>query len=133
MDTATRRSGPTILYDGDCPFCSRYVRLTRLSAAAGPVRLIDIREGGDEVAAAQAAGLDLDQGMVVILDGQLHHGDRAMLLLASLTTGSGLFNRLMRAVFRSPLRARILYPVLVAGRNLTLRLLGRRKIAAARR
>lgn len=123
-------SGLTILYDGECPFCSAYVRMTRLSAAAGPVRLVDARDGGPEVAEARAAGLDLDKGMVVKLDGQLHHGDRAMVLLAGLTTGSGLFNRLTRAAFRSPSRARLLYPLLVAGRNLTLRLLGRRGINA---
>ena len=122
--------GPVIVFDGDCPFCAAYVRMTRLRASAGPVRLVDAREGGPEVEEARAAGLDLDRGMVVKLDGRLYHGDAAMTALALLTTQSGAFNRLMRALFRRPALARVLYPPMVAGRNLTLRLLGRRRIGA---
>jgi hypothetical protein len=34
----------------------------------------------------------------------------------------------MRGAFRRPALSRVIYPPLVAGRNLTLRLLGRRKL-----
>ena len=125
------QAGPVIVYDGECPFCAAYVRMTRLRASAGPVRLVDARSGAPEVAEARAAGLDLDRGMVVKLDGRLYHGDGAMTALALLTTPSGAFNRLMRALFRRPALARVLYPPMVAGRNLTLRLLGRRPIGPA--
>lgn len=120
--------GPVIIYDGECPFCSAFVRMTRLRDSAGPVRLIDARSDAPEVAQARAAGLDLDSGMVVKLEGRLYHGDAAMTALALLTTPSGAFNRLVRALFRRPALARILYPPMVMGRNLTLRLLGRGKI-----
>lgn len=120
--------GPLIIYDGECPFCAAYVRMTRLRASAGPVRLIDARSDAPEVAEARAAGLDLDRGMVVKLDGRLYHGDAAMTALALLTTPSGGFNRLMRSLFQRPALARVLYPPMVAGRNMTLRLLGRRPI-----
>ena len=123
--------GPVIVYDGECPFCAAYVRMTRLRASAGPVRLVDARSGAPEVAEARAAGLDLDRGMVVKLDGRLYHGDAAMTALALLTTPSGGFNRIMRGLFRRPALARVLYPPMVAGRNLTLRLLGRRPIGSA--
>ena len=86
------------------------------------------RAGGAEMDEIRAAGLDIDRGMVVILDGQLYHGDAAMTALALLTTPSGGFNRLMRALFRRPGLARVIYPPMVAGRNATLRLLGRRRI-----
>lgn len=121
-------AGPVIIYDGECPFCTAFVRMTRLRASAGPVRLVDARSDAPEVAEARAAGLDLDRGMVVKLDGRLYHGDAAMTALALLTTRSGAFNRMVRALFRRPGLARLVYPPMVAGRNLTLRLLGRRKI-----
>lgn len=121
-------AGPVIIYDGECPFCSAFVRMTRLRASAGPVRLVDARSDAPEVAEARAAGLDLDRGMAVKLDGRLYHGDAAMTALALLTTRSGAFNRLVRALFRHPALARIVYPPMVTGRNLTLRLLGRRRI-----
>ena len=130
-DTLPSSAGPVIVYDGECPFCAAYVQMTRLRASAGPVRLVDARSDAPEVAEARAAGLDLDRGMVVKLDGRLYHGDAAMTALALLTTPSGGFNRAMRALFRRPALARVLYPPMVGGRNLTLRLLGRRPIGPA--
>ncbi|MGB0498379.1 MAG: DCC1-like thiol-disulfide oxidoreductase family protein [Rubricella sp.] len=131
METGTNeKRGLNIVYDGECPFCSAYVRMVRLREAAGPVTLIDARSGHPLVERIVAAGLDLDKGMVVEADGRLHHGDEAMTMLALMTTRSGLFNRLVRLGFAGPRRARWLYPPLVAGRNLTLRLLGRRGIRA---
>jgi predicted DCC family thiol-disulfide oxidoreductase YuxK len=123
--------GPVVVYDGECPFCAAYVRMTRLRDSAGPVTLVDARGADHPVLdRIRADGLDLNQGMVVALDGRLYHGDAAMTALALLTTPSGPFNRAMRAVFRRPGLARVIYPPMVAGRNLTLRLLGRRPIGA---
>lgn len=123
--------GITVVYDGDCPFCAAYIRLTRLREAAGPVALVDARRSADPILdEIAAAGLDLDEGMVVAMDGRLLHGDAAMTALALLSSRSGLFNRAMRGVFASPRRSALLYPLLVRGRNATLRLLGRRKLSA---
>lgn len=121
--------GIEIIYDGDCPFCASYVRMARLRAEVGPVRLIDARSDAPEVAAARAAGHDLDAGMVVRHGGRVFHGDAAMRHLAILGAPGGALNDALRLVFRSPRRAALLYPLLVRGRNLTLRLLGRRKLA----
>ncbi len=122
-------SGITIAYDGECPFCSAYVRMVRLRESVGPVTLIDARMSPDVVAEMNAAELDLDDGMVVKMGGRLYHGDECVHLLALLSTQSGLFNRANAWIFRSKRISRILYPVLRAGRNLVLRLLGRKKIA----
>ena len=123
--------GLDIVYDGECPFCSSYVRMVRLRAALGPVRLIDARSDDPLVARLAGAGVDLDRGMVVRSGGRIVHGDEAMHLLALMTTRSGVFNRAMRLLFSSPAVARRIYPVLVAGRNATLRLLRRGLIADA--
>jgi predicted DCC family thiol-disulfide oxidoreductase YuxK len=117
-----------IVYDGQCPFCSRYVQLLRLRESLGAVRLIDARQGGPIVEELQRAGVDLDEGMVLKLDDRLYHGHDCIHVLALLSTPSGLFNRINAAVFRSAPTARMLYPVLRVGRNAVLRLLGRGKI-----
>lgn len=117
-----------IIYDGDCPFCASYIALTRLRAAAGKVELIDARSDHPAVAEATAAGLDLDEGMAMRTGGRWLHGDEVVHALALMTTGSGPFNAAMAAVFRSPRRAKALYPWLRAGRNAALALLGRSKI-----
>jgi len=118
----------TIVYDGECPFCSRYIGLLRLRDAVGPVRLIDARSHDPAVARLQQAGFDLNEGMVVEYAGRIHHGADGLNLLALLSTGSGTFNRLNAAAFRSTTASKLLYPALRLGRNLTLRALGRRKI-----
>src|SRR5690606_25765599 len=46
--------GLTIVYDGDCPFCTSYIRLLRIRDAAGPVRLVNAREDHDVVAEARS-------------------------------------------------------------------------------
>lgn len=121
-----------LIYDGECPFCSAYVKLLRLREAVGTVNLVDAREGGPLVAELERKGLDLDEGMVLKIGDRLYHGDDCIHALALMTSPVGLFNRITAAIFRSPARARLLYPVLRAMRNLTLRLLGRRKLHAAR-
>jgi predicted DCC family thiol-disulfide oxidoreductase YuxK len=118
-----------LLYDGECPFCSRYVSYVRLRQSVGPVDLADARDHPELVREVEMLGLDVDEGMVLKLDGRYHHGADCINMLALLTTPVGAFNRLNRIVFRSKLASKLLYPVMRAGRNATLRLLGRRKLA----
>ncbi len=121
----------SIVYDGQCPFCTAYVKLVRLRETVGGVELIDARGDHPMLEDIRAHGLDLDNGMVVAMNDEFHHGDRAMTLLAAMTTPSGAFNRLVRLGFSQPAISRLLYPPLVLGRKLTLRLLGRPALDAA--
>jgi predicted DCC family thiol-disulfide oxidoreductase YuxK len=105
-----------IVYDGDCPFCSRYVALLRLREHYD-VRLVDARK---EPACAAQYGLDLNAGMIVDLDGAVYHGARAMSLLSRL---SGAISPL-----RSEWVASAIYPLLRLGRNASLKALGRGRI-----
>jgi predicted DCC family thiol-disulfide oxidoreductase YuxK len=117
-----------LLYDGECPFCSRYVSYVRLRDAVGSVTLADAREHPDLVEEARQRGYEIDTGMVLKLDGRYYHGGDCIHALALLTTPSGVFNRVNRALFRSRTFSRFAYPVLRTGRNLTLRLLGRARL-----
>jgi predicted DCC family thiol-disulfide oxidoreductase YuxK len=118
-----------LVYDGECPFCSRFVAWVRLRDSIGPVVLINARDGGPLVDEAVAAGFDLDEGMVLKMDGQFYHGADCLHALALMSTPSSLFNRVNGALFRSRLLARAAYPLLRAGRNATLALLGRSSIS----
>ena len=123
-----KNSGNALLiYDGECPFCSRYVRMLRLRDNID-LQLLDARSGAPEVHDVVAAGFDLDEGMVLKLGGEFYHGDHCLHVLASLSSSVGWANRCFAAVFRSRTSARILYPVLRFFRNLLLRCLGRSKL-----
>lgn len=120
-----------LIYDGKCPFCSRYAELLRLRESLGTLRLINARDGGVDVDRIVAQGYDLDEGMVLVLGGQVHHGADCIHRLALMTTKSSRFNRLNGALFRSRTASRALYPILKFGRNVTLRILGRPKLDLA--
>jgi DCC1-like thiol-disulfide oxidoreductase len=124
----TSQSGNWIIYDGECPFCSNYVRFTKLKDTIGPVRLINARDGGPEVDYVKAAGLDLDEGMVLHYQGQDYHGDKCLNMLALMSSDNGFFNKLNAALFSSAAVAKLSYPFLRFGRNTTLMLLGRKKL-----
>jgi predicted DCC family thiol-disulfide oxidoreductase YuxK len=117
-----------LLYDGDCPFCSRYVAYLRLREAVGPVTLADARSYPNLLDEALQHAYDLDEGMLLKLDGRYYHGADCINALALLTTPSGFFNRVNRVLFRSKMVSRLAYPALRAGRNLALKLLGREQI-----
>ncbi|MDB5375192.1 MAG: hypothetical protein JWP04_3834 [Belnapia sp.] len=118
-----------VIYDGMCPFCSRYVMLYRIRQLADKVHMIDARSDHPVVAEVRAAGLSLENGMAVKWNGRLYHGSDALHVLAMLGSEGGLFNRLNKLVFSRPKLGRVLYPAMVAGRRMTLALLGRPPIA----
>ncbi len=114
----------TIIYDGACPVCNAYVRFTRLREAL-KVTMIDARQAPDMVHELAQYGMDLEEGMVVFFGGRRFHGADAMHLLATLTTRSGLWNRMNLWLFDNPKTADMFYPVLKQGRRALLWLLRR--------
>lgn len=112
-----------VVYDGECPFCRNYVRLANMRAAGVLVELVDARTQSPVVTECVERGYDLDEGMVVILDGHFYHGGDALNRIALISSPSGVFNRINRWIFRRPGLSRLLYPTLRGCRNLALRLL----------
>lgn len=117
-----------LVYDGECPVCTTYCMHARIRDAVGRLHLVDARQPGELMDEITAAGLDIDQGMVVKFEGIMYYGPEAVRILTLLSTSSGFFNRLNYWFFGSAARARIFYPVGKAIRNLILKLLGIRYI-----
>lgn len=117
-----------LVYDEECPVCDDYCRRVRVEDSVGRLRLVNARESSAVMEQITAAGLDIDQGMVLKLDEVLYYGADAIHALALISTSSGFFNRFNHWLFRSKARARVLYPALRAGRNLLLKILRKTKV-----
>ena len=120
----------SIYYDGDCPFCSKYVQLSRLRASVGRVDLIDLRSDTAARTRFAAQGLDPDQGMIVETEGGVFHGADAVQAISAMSSKSGFLNRLAATIFGNRLLATMLYPFMRAGRNATLFAMGREPMRA---
>jgi predicted DCC family thiol-disulfide oxidoreductase YuxK len=114
-----------IIYDGACPFCSRYARLVRLRETVGPVALIDARSDDPRVRRYWREGYDLDTGMLFAYGGKVYYGSEAVHVLARLSGPVSVFNRINRFVFSSRTASTLLYPLLRAGRRAALWIRGR--------
>lgn len=117
-----------IFFDGGCPFCSRYVEILRLRRSIGKVELVNLRHDAALRDELRSKGFDLNQGMVVEIDGRRLGGADAANALAILSTPSDLFNRLNRLLLSVPALAAIIYPILRSGRWISLFLMGRKGI-----
>lgn len=119
------RDGVSVVYDGQCPFCTGYAHMLRLREAAGPVRLLDARQDQNLVEALNAEGLPINEGSAVFYGGRVYYGGDAIHILALLASENGFVNRWTARLLRSHRRAKLLYPALRTVRNLTLRVMGR--------
>jgi predicted DCC family thiol-disulfide oxidoreductase YuxK len=98
-----------LVYDKECPACDYYGKLAMI----------------EEIT---AAGLDIDQGMVLKVGDKLYYGSDALHSLSLMSTRSGVFNRLSYVFFGSKRLSAMIYPVLRSCRNLLLKILGKAKI-----
>jgi len=95
----------SIYYDGECPFCARYVTLLRLKKTIGPVELIDLRLDEGIKLELSSQGFNLDKGMVVDIDGRRFGGADAVNQLALLSTPSNFFNKFNKWIMSIPFLA----------------------------
>ncbi len=117
-----------LVYDKECPACNYYCNLARIRESVGNLVLVDARDGGPLMDEITAAGLDIDQGMVLKVGDKLYYGADAIHSLSLMSTRSGLFNRLSYYFFRSEKVSAVSYPVLRSCRNLLLKFLRKSKI-----
>lgn len=118
-----------LIYDGECPVCTAYSCSVDVDEGkASGIKRINARSDDALVKQAKEAGVDLDEGMVVLHDGKMYHGADALNVMAKLAPDRGFGNRLNKLLFSNPTISRVSYPVLRAGRNTLLKILGRKKI-----
>jgi predicted DCC family thiol-disulfide oxidoreductase YuxK len=118
----------SIIYDGECPFCSQFVTFYRIRSNVKQLKLIDARNHPTLIEAYRSRGYEINDGMLVLWNDEVYHGAEAMRLLARLSSNDGAFNKINRWTFGSAKVGTHTYPIFVALRKLALRLLGRSEL-----
>jgi predicted DCC family thiol-disulfide oxidoreductase YuxK len=113
-----------LVYDDQCPVCRPYCKQVELAETTGKLHLVDARKSSALMDEITAAGLDIDQGMVVKVKDTMYYGADAIHAITQLSRRSGLFNRVNRFLFGSKFAAKAFYPAGKAVRNLLLKMLG---------
>ena len=116
-----------LLYDGACPFCSFYARKSGFKTPGGrPLTLIDANRAPELLARLREGGCEVNEGMVLVLDGRRYQGAQAMTALEAMTSGTGWFGRLSKWFASNPKRVRAFYPWFQKLRRAALWVKGRR-------
>jgi len=111
-----------LVYDHDCLVCRGYC--TRVKARDGvELELVDARQDSALMDRITAAGLDIDEGMVLLEGDTLHYGSDAGWRLARHTQKKGFIGFVDRCFFATRSLSRVMYPLGKAVRNMLLWLL----------
>lgn len=117
-----------LVYDKECPACNNYCQFIRIREDLGDLKIVDARENSKVRDEITEMGLDIDQGMVLKMGGQIYYGSDAIHTLALISSRSGVFNCVNYWIFKSKVLSSCFYPVLRTCRNLLLKILGKSKI-----
>lgn len=109
-----------LVYDGECPLCRNYALRLDVEEAVGELVLVNAREGGPLVERIRSLPYDLDQGMVLEMDGRFYRGSEALRVLAGLSGRRSVPGLLNRLAFGLPGAARASYPLWKLARRLAL-------------
>src|SRR5690606_11075971 len=123
-----KREEILLVYDRECPACNAYCQVVNIRESVGDLRIVDAREDSEVMREITSQGLDIDQGMVLKMGGQLYYGADAIHALALIGSRSGILNRMNYWMFKSKTASSVLYPILRFCRNLLLKILGKTKI-----
>ena len=114
------------IYDGDCPFCNHFAQLLELKSSLPSLKVLDGRENLDKLTELYKQGYDLNNGAILISNGDIKHGAEAINWICSeLKDPSDSLLEVLRIIFTSNKRTKILFPFLLWGRRILLTLKGK--------
>lgn len=117
-----------VLYDGECPVCSRFVSWSRLREIRPDIALLDARMAPELVKQLRQQGIETNDTMVIRLGALTLVGSDAFAMITQIAEPNpGLVGWIVKRLASSSLSGPA-YPLLVAGRKALLVLLRREQI-----
>ena len=120
-------SGKTLfIYDGECPFCNHFAQLLEIKSSIPLLEILDGRKNLEKLTELYKQGYDLNKGAILINNGKIMHGANAISWICNeIKEPNDSLLELLRIIFTSNTRSRILFPFLIWGRRLLLTLKGK--------
>ncbi len=114
------------IYDGECPFCNHFAQLLELKSSFPSLEIIDGRKNLDQLTQLYKQGYDLNNGAILINNGKIKHGSEAINWICSeLKQPNDSLLEILRIIFSSNKRSKLLFPILLWARRLSLTIKGR--------
>ena len=114
-----------LLYDGDCPACRSYLAISRLRQLKPDLAVLDARHEPHLVGELRRRGYEINEGMVLALDGRIFFAAEVTRLIALFGEPNPRGRRLLLWTIGAAPWSLRLYPLLNRGRQFLLKLLGR--------
>ncbi len=114
-----------VLYDGECPVCSAYMGIAQLKRLHPNLAILNGREHPAIVAEMRAEGHEINESILVRMDGKVFSGGAGTKLISDLGSDNPVLRRTALYVLGGAPWSNALYPYLRATRNALLSLLGR--------
>ena len=114
------------IYDGECPFCNHFAELLDLKSSIPSLQIIDGRKNLDQLTQLYKDGYDLNNGAILIDNGKIWHGADAISWVCSqIKEPNDSLLELLRIIFASKKRSKLLFPFLLWGRRASLSFKGK--------
>ena len=115
------------IYDGECPFCNHFAQLLELKKCLPTLQILDGRENLDQLTQLYKEGYDLNKGAILINNGNILHGAEAINWICSeiKEPANDSLLEVLRIVFASNHRSKILFPILLWARRFALTFKGK--------
>ena len=114
------------IYDGECPFCNHFALLIELKSSIPSLEILDGRKNLDQLTELYKQGYDLNKGAILMTNGEIRHGADAITWICSkLDKPNDSLLEALRIIFISSMRSKILFPILLWGRRLSLTVKGK--------
>ena len=114
------------IYDGECPFCNHFAQLLELKSELPSLQIIDGRQNLEQLTQLYNQGYDLNKGAILINNGKILHGSDAINWICSeLKEPNDSLLEILRIIFTSRRRTKILFPFLLWSRRFSLTIKGK--------
>ena len=115
------------IFDGECPFCNHFAQLIELKTSLPNLKILDGRKNLSILTNLFKEGYDLNDGAILISENGILNGCNAVNFICSriIEPNDSLLD-VLRIIFKSKKRSKLLFPLLLIARRVLLSIKGRK-------